>query len=141
MIMSGRKQEAKSGTVAAAVCADAISYSDVQQRIVCIRDTSVIIDADVAALYGIETRRVNEAVRNNPDKFPPDYMFELTTDESRVLRSQISTLERGGKGHYSKFNYKAFTEKGLYMLATILKSKRAVAATFAIMGDARVRHD
>ena len=131
--MSGRKQEAKSGTVAAAVCADAVSYSDVQQRIVCIRDQSVIIDADVAALYGVETRRVNEAVRNNPDKFPSDYMFELTTDESRVLRSKFSTLERGGKGHHSKFNYKAFTEKGLYMLATILKSKRATAATFAII--------
>ena len=138
--MSGRKQKAESGKVATVAHDRAISYSDVQQRIVSIRDQSVIIDADVAALYGVETRRVNEAVRNNPDKFPSDYMFELTTAESRVLRSKFSTLERGGailesvgKGRYSKYNYKAFTEKGLYMLATVLKSRRAVDATFAII--------
>ena len=139
--MSSRKTE--SGKVATIVHADAISYSDVQQRIVCIRDKSVIIDADVAALYGVETRRVNEAVRNNPDKFPLDYMFVLTDEETRILRSKISSLERGGNlrskisttklSSKSRVAPKAFTEKGLYMLATILKSKRAIAATFAII--------
>jgi len=116
-------------------------YVDVQDRIVVVRQLPVILDADVAALYGVETKRINEAVRNNPDKFPSDYMFELTADESRVLRSKFSTLERGGatlesvgKGRYSKYNYKAFTEKGLYyMLATVLKGRRAVDATFAII--------
>ena len=108
-------------------------YSDVQQMIVSVRNQQVIMDADVAKLYGVETKRINEAVRNNPDKFPADYMFELTTDESIVLRSKISSLEQGGKGRYSKYNYKAFTEKGLYMLATILKSRRATEATFAII--------
>ena len=108
-------------------------YSDVQRMIVSVRNQQVILDADVARLYGVETKRINEAVRNNPDKFPADYMFELTTDESIVLRSKISSLEQGGKGRHSKYNYKAFTEKGLYMLATVLKSRRATEATFAII--------
>ena len=110
-----------------------ISIEDVQRRIVQVREQPVIIDADVASLYGVETKRVNEAVRNNPEKFPGDYMFELDDNESRVLRSKISTLEHVGKGRHSKYNFKAFTEKGLYMLATVLKSKRATAATFAII--------
>ena len=141
--MSGRKQKAESGKVATVAHDSAITYSDVQQRIVSIRDRSVIIDADVAALYGVETRRVNEAVRNNPDKFPLDYMFVLTNEETRILRSKISSLERGENlrskisttklSSKSRVAPKAFTEKGLYMLATILKSKRATAATFAII--------
>ena len=69
----------------------------------------------------VEAKRINEAVRNNPDKFPADYMFALTADESAILRSKFSSLEHGGKGRHSKYNYKAFTEKGLYMLATVLK--------------------
>ena len=107
--------------------------AEVRNRIVVIRGQSVIVDADVAALYGVETKRINEAVRNNRDKFPKDYMFELDADESRSLRSKNSSLERGGRGTHSKYNYKAFTEKGLYMLATILKSRRATAAAFAII--------
>ena len=69
---------------------------DVRRRIVDVRGRSVIVDADVAALYGVETKRVNEAVRNNPDKFPPDYLFELDAAESRSLRSKISTLKPEG---------------------------------------------
>ena len=118
-----------------------ISNADVQSRIIYVRDFPAIVDADVAEIYGVETKRVNEAVRNNPDKFPEDYMFELTADESRVLRSKISSLENSGKGRHSKYNYKAFTEKGLYMLATVLKSKQATAATFAIIETfAKVRY-
>ena len=128
MIMSSRK--AGSGKVATIARADAISYTDVQQRIICIRDKSVIIDVDVAALYGVETKHVNQAVRNNRDKFPADYVFELTSGEVENLRSKILTTKLSSK---SRVAPKAFTEKGLYMLATILKSKRAVAATFAII--------
>ena len=128
MIMSSRKAE--SGEVATVVHAAAISYSDVKQRIVCIRDTSVIIDVDVATLYGVETKHVNQAVRNNRDKFPADYVFELTSGEVEDLRSKILTTKLSSK---SRVAPKAFTEKGLYMLATILKSKRATAATFAII--------
>jgi hypothetical protein len=107
-----------------------ISYEDVQQRIVRVREQPVIIDADVASLYGVETKRVNEAVRNNPEKFPGDYMFELTELEVRDLRSKISSAKISPK---SRAVPKVFTEKGLYMLATILKSKRATDATFAII--------
>lgn len=110
--------------------ANVISFADVQQRIVCVRGKSVIIDVDVAELYGVETKRVNEAVRNNPDKFPEGYMLTLTESETRDLRSKISSAKISPK---SRALPKAFTEKGLYMLATILKSKRATAATFAII--------
>ena len=89
-----KKSTHKENEIVTATNAGVISYADVQQRIVCIRDKSVIIDADVVALYGVETRRVNEAVRNNPDKFPFDYMFVLTDEETRALRSKISSLEQ-----------------------------------------------
>ena len=95
-----------------------ILHSLVKSYIVEIRQHPVIVDADVAALYGVETKRVNEAVKNNPDKFPEDYMFVLTSDESKDLRSKISTTNLSAK---SRSLPKAFTEKGLYMLATILK--------------------
>lgn len=102
----------------------------VENKITTIRKQIVIADADVAELYGVETRRVNEAVRNNPDKFPEDYMFELTKSELRTLRSKISTTKVSNK---SRSATKVFTEKGLYMLTTILKSEKATEATFAII--------
>jgi len=115
-------------------------YVDVRDRIVVVRQLPVILDADVAALYGVETKHVNQAVRNNCDKFPADYVFALTPDEVRDLRSKFltanplrsknSTLEINPKSRYAP---KAFTEKGLYMLATVLKGRRAVDATFAII--------
>lgn len=104
--------------------------TDVRKNIVIIRDVPVIADADVANLYGVETKRVNEAVRNNPDKFPEDYMFTLSPEESGVLRSKISSTKISSK---SRTLPKVFTEKGLYMLATILKSKNALNVTFAII--------
>lgn len=84
-----------------------ISNADVQSRIIYVRDFPVIVDADVAEIYGVETKRVNEAVRNNPDKFPEDYMFELTLDERNDLRSKISYTKLSSK---SRVLPKAFTE-------------------------------
>ena len=107
-----------------------ILYSQVQSQIVEIRHKPIIVDADVAALYGVETKRVNEAVRNNLDKFPEDYMFVLSNEELQDLRSKNSSTKVSSK---SRTLPKAFTEKGLYMLATILKSERATAVTFAII--------
>lgn len=107
-----------------------VSFPDVEKKIVVIRNMEVIADADVAALYGVTTRRINEAVRNNPEKFPDGYMFSLNYSELRYLMSKISTSnisERNRKGT------KVFTERGLYMLATILKSDRAKDVTFAII--------
>ena len=103
---------------------------EVRNKIVCIRNKEVITDADVAELYGVETKRINEAVKNNADKFPADYMFTLTESETLDLRSKISTTKISAK---SRTLPKVFTEKGLYMLATILKSRRAQEVTFAII--------
>ncbi|MDE6824490.1 MAG: ORF6N domain-containing protein [Duncaniella sp.] len=104
--------------------------AEVKNSIVFIRDTHVITDADVASLYGVETKHINQAVRNNPEKFPEDYMFVLTEEESTDLRSKILTTKLSSK---SRALPKVFTEKGLYMLATILRSKTAVEVTFAII--------
>lgn len=111
-----------------------ISTNEVEKLMLNVRGQNVLLDRDVAMLYGVETKRVNEAVKNNPEKFPEGYILELDEEESSVLRSKFSTLEqREGRGRHSKYNVKAFTEKGLYMLATILKSPRAVEATLAII--------
>lgn len=114
---------------------------EVEDKIVEVRGQKTLLDFHVAALYGVPTKRVNEAVKNNPRKFPEGYVFELTKDESTVLRSKNSTIEASaltlesanGKGRHSKYNFKAFTRKGLYMLATCLKSDRAADATVAIV--------
>ena len=107
----------------------------VESMILAIRGMNVILDADVADLYCVETKRINEAVKNNPDKFPEDYMFELTNDELQVLRSTRSTsnILRSKFSTKSRALPKAFTEKGLYMLATILRSKKSIEVTFAII--------
>lgn len=111
-----------------------ITTKDVESRIVIVRGQHVLLDRDVAELYGVETKRINEAVKNNPEKFPPRCIIYLDEEESAVLRSKFSTIEPSqGKGHYSKYNFKAFTERGLYMLATILKSPRATQTSLAII--------
>jgi hypothetical protein len=94
-----------------------------------IRNEKVLLDADVAVIYGVETKRINEAVKNNLDKFPRDYMFELSVAEFTDLRSKFSTA----KFSKTRVAPKAFTEKGLYMMATILRSKQAMEATFTIL--------
>ena len=106
-----------------------IKFEEIENLILEIRDQKVILDSDVAKIYGVETKRINEAVKNNPDKFPEDYLFELTNEELDWLRSKFSTT----KLTKTRVAPKVFTEKGLYMIATILKSKNAVEATFAII--------
>lgn len=107
-----------------------VRISEIEDKITTIRGMDVIADADVAALYGVETKRVNEAVRNNPEKFPPHYMFELKMKELQGLRSKISSTNVSVKNRTST---KVFTERGLYMLATILSGERAREVTFAII--------
>ena len=108
----------------------AVNIQKVENKIVAIRNIEVIADADVAELYGVETKRVNEAVKNNPDKFPGTYMFELSKSELCDLRSKISTTNVSSMNRKPT---KVFTERGLYMLATILKSEQARDMTFAII--------
>ncbi len=102
---------------------------NIEQSIIRIQNQNVIIDSDIARLYGVETKRINEAVKNNPEKFPDGYIIELSEYEWKQLKSNISTSIKGGKVKIPK----AFTEKGLYMLATILKSPQATETTLAIV--------
>jgi len=108
---------------------DIIKFENLQDRIIEIRDQKVLLDVDVAEIYGVETKRINEAVKNNPDKFPTGYVIELDKTEWDGLKSKISTSIKGGKVKLPN----SFPEKGLYMLATILKSPQAVRATLAII--------
>jgi hypothetical protein len=107
--------------------------SQIESKLILVRKQKVLLDRDVAALYGIETKRVNEAYRNNLEKFPEGYVLFLDEEESHSLRSKFSTLKNSSRGKHTKYQVKAFTEKGLYMLATILKSERATETTIAII--------
>ena len=106
---------------------------EVENKMITLREQQVILSNHVAELYGVETREVNQAIKNNPEKFPEGYVWELTEEVVPALRSKISTLKKAGRGQHSKYPPKAFTEKGLYMLATILKSPKAVETTIAIV--------
>ena len=108
---------------------DIIKMENIQDLIFEIRGVKVILDSDVAELYAVETKRINEAVKNNPNKFPDGYIVELTKDEWDSLKSKFSTSIKGGKVKLPS----AFIEKGLYMLATILKSPIAAQTTIAII--------
>jgi len=105
-------------------------FKQVERSIIEIRGQRVMTDADVARLYGVETKRINEAVRNNPEKFPDGYVLQLTSKGVTDLRSKNSTANISMK---TRVLPKVFTEKGLYMLATILKSSVATQATLAII--------
>ena len=106
-----------------------VNFKDVEKALLEIRGQRVILDSDVARLYGVETKRVNEAVKNNPDKFPTGYIIELTKDEKNEVIENFDNP----KLKFSPVLPKAFTEKGLYMLATILKSPKATQTTIAII--------
>lgn len=95
---------------------------NVESRLIALRGQQVIIDRDVAELYGVETRDINKAVRNNPDKFPEGYIIALDKDEKDEL---VENFHRFNPLKHSTVAPHAFTEKGLYMLATILKSPMA----------------
>lgn len=101
----------------------------IQDKILEIRGAKVMLDSDLAALYQVETKRINEAVKNNIDKFPEDFYFVLTNEEFEILRSKFSTT----KFSKARTNPKVFTEQGVYMLATVLKSKVATDVTINIM--------
>lgn len=102
-------------------------------RLIMLRNQPVLLDRDVAKIYGVETKRINEVVKNNPDKFPSDYMFVLNDSEFASLRSLLTTSSsRHGGTLYAP---RVFTEKGLYMLATLLSSKQTIETTFGIFRD------
>ena len=104
----------------------------ITQKIIEIRGHKVLLDFDLAELYNTETRTLKQAVRRNLNRFPEDFMFELTEEEWISLRSQIVTLKTG-RGQHSKYLPFAFTEQGVAMLSSVLNNERAIEINIAIM--------
>jgi len=107
-----------------------VKFNDVKEKIIAIRGKNAILDSDVAGLYGVETKEINQAVKNNPKKFPSGYTIETSPDEKNEL---VKNFDRFNKLKHSSVNPTAFTEKGLYMLATILKGEKAIDTTIDII--------
>ncbi len=120
-----------------------VSHELIEKKIYIIRGQKVMLDRDLAALYGVPTKRLNEQVRRNITRFPEDFMFRLTKEEARNLRSQFVTSNENGflrsqiatlePGKYSKYCSYAFTEQGVAMLSSVLASPRAIDVNIAIM--------
>jgi len=106
----------------------------VERLILLVRGEKALLDADLARLYGVETRVLNQAVRRNRSRFPPDFMFQLTRDEADILlRSRSQSVILNKRGTNIKYLPCAFTEQGVAMLSSVLRSERAVQVNVAIM--------
>ncbi len=104
----------------------------IETRIIVFRGHKVMLDSDLADLYGVSTKRLNEQVRRNIKRFPADFMIQLTDEEANALRSQIATL-KPGRGKHRKYLPYAFTEQGVAMLSSVLNSERAIQVNIEIM--------
>ncbi|MEZ5515757.1 MAG: ORF6N domain-containing protein [Steroidobacteraceae bacterium] len=104
---------------------ESVEARDIADQIRIVRGQRVLLDSDLAELYGVETRMLNQAVRRNIERFPADFLLQLTESEVNSLRSQIVILKRG-RGQHRKFVPLAFTEHGAIMAATVLNSPRAI---------------
>jgi hypothetical protein len=104
----------------------------IEKQIVLLREHRVMLDSDLAELYQVDVKALNQAVRRNIDRFPADFMFQLTAEEAELLRSQTVTL-KSGRGRHSKYLPYAFTEQGVAMLSSVLRSQRAVQVNIEIM--------
>jgi hypothetical protein len=104
----------------------------IAQRIFLVRGQKVLADADLANLYGVTTKRLNEQVKRNSERFPADFMFQLTAEESEALRSQIATLKTG-RGQHRKYLPSVFTEHGAIMAASVLNSPRAIEVSVHVV--------
>ena len=107
-----------------------IPIERIARAIYILRGQKVLLDSDLAALYGVSTKALNQAVKRNRERFPPDFIFHLRIEETRSLRSQFVTLKRG---EHLKYRPYAFTEQGVAMLSSVLNSERAVKVNIAIM--------
>jgi hypothetical protein len=112
--------------------ASLIPVRRVEEMILQIRGQKVLLDADLATLYGVTTKRLNEQVRRNSERFPLDFMFQLTQEEAERLRSHFATLETG-RGRHRKYLPYAFTEHGAIMAASVLNSPRAIDVSVAVV--------
>jgi phage regulator Rha-like protein len=116
-----------------------MSVENIADRIVLIRASKVLLDSDLAALYGVTTKRFNEQIRRNGARFPSDFMFQLSTQEVESLRSQIATLKTS-RGKHRKYRPYAFTEHGAIMAAMVLNSTRAVEmSVYVVRAFVRLR--
>ena len=104
----------------------------VKEKIFEIRGQKVMLDSDLAELYGVETKVLNQAVKRNSTRFPEDFMFNLSNEELEKLRSQIVTLEKSNFSHF-RFTPYVFTEQGVAMLSSVLRSDKAIQVNIAIM--------
>ena len=104
----------------------------IESKIYEVRGQKIMLDFDLAELYGTQTKILKQAVRRNIKRFPKDFMFEVTKDEYNVLRSQIVTL-KNGRGKHSKYNPFAFTEQGVAMLSSVLNSPKAIEVNIQII--------
>ncbi len=111
---------------------DVIPVERITRSILLIRGQKIMLDAALAALYEVEVKALNQAVRRNAGRFPADFMFQLTAEEAVLLRSQFVTL-KAGSGRHRKYLPYAFTEQGVAMLSSVLRSKRAVRVNIEIM--------
>ncbi len=104
----------------------------IESMIYVIRGNRVMLDSDLAKLYGVATGALNRQVKRNPDRFPEDFMFQISNEESESLRCQfgISKLRKGGR----RYQPLVFTENGVAMLSTVLKSKRAIQVNISLTG-------
>ena len=107
-----------------------ISYEEVSQLIYRVRGKSIMLDKDLSILYGVQAKVLNQAVTRNIDRFPNDFMFRLSWEEAKALRSQNVTLKRG---KHAKYAPRAFTEQGIAMLSSVLKSKKAIKVNIQII--------
>ncbi|GAP71640.1 hypothetical protein SAMD00024442_15_46 [Candidatus Symbiothrix dinenymphae] len=107
-----------------------VKFNQVEDKVLNLRGESVILDSDVAVLYGVQTKEINQAVKNNPDKFPESYLWDVSSEEKIEL---VKIFDRFNPLKHSSVLPTAFTEKGLYMLATILKSPTATQTTIEII--------
>jgi hypothetical protein len=120
---------------------DFIASQNVESRIYRIRGQQVIVDTDLADMYEVSAKRLNEQVRRNLKRFPPDFMFQLSTVEEKTLRSQFATLKQTGSGRHRKYRPYVFTEQGVAMLSGVLRSPRAIEVNIAIMrAFVKLRH-
>lgn len=104
----------------------------IETRIILVRGQRVMLDEDLAKLYGVEVKALNQAVRRNSERFPEDFMLQLNAEEAASLRSQSVTLKTG-RGEHRKYPPRAFTEQGVAMLSSVLRSRRAVLVNVQIM--------
>ena len=109
-----------------------IPVERITRAILLIRGQKVLLDTDLAELYGVETKALNRAVKRNFGRFPDDFMIQLTVEEAERLRFQIGTLKTG-RGRHRKYRPYAFTEQGVAMLSSVLRSERAVRVNIEIM--------